>query len=229
MSIAAICLVLIAALCYWELFICEGAHLGRKFVVRLYDLTASRYDKIKGFDEEWERRYLGEPLAMALAGLPGALLLDVGAGTGRAARALMPNQKSDPTLVSLEPSRGMLALGRRLANERVHWVRGWSVPLPFAEETFDLVVSLEILEFTPQPRETLLELQRVLRRGGWLLVTNRVGRQAPLIFGHTWSRQAFPGLLEGIGFQNVDVYPWQMEYDLAWARKPWDSHVKTEG
>ena len=36
----------LALLAYWELVIAEGAHLGPRVVVWLYDLTARRYDGI---------------------------------------------------------------------------------------------------------------------------------------------------------------------------------------
>src|SRR3989304_7314085 len=75
------------ALLTWELWICEGAHFGRRFVAWLYEISARRYDGIKQFDPDWERRFLGESVANALGGLDGALLLDVGAGTGRLGRA----------------------------------------------------------------------------------------------------------------------------------------------
>jgi len=212
--------VSIVGLLAWELWICEGAHFGRRFVVWLYDLAAGRYDRIKHFDPDWERQVLGEPLSGLLGDLPGASLLDVGAGTGRTFRALGgpgPRQR----LVGLEPSRSMLRLGRALVPEEVRWIQGWAVPLPLASESFDAVVCLEVTEFTPHPRSTITELRRVLRPGGWLLISNRIGWQAPLILGRTVSRRRFPGFLSGLGFTEVELVPWQVDYDMAWARKPW--------
>ena len=54
MWIAIIIAGLIGLLAVWELWICEGAHLGRRAVVFLYDITARRYERIKCFDPEWE-------------------------------------------------------------------------------------------------------------------------------------------------------------------------------
>ncbi len=210
-----------AALLAWELWICEGAHFGRRFVVWLYNLAAPRYDRIKRFRPAWESRFLGEPLASAVGGLRDALLLDVGAGTGRLARALLPLDDFNGSIVSLEPSRQMLSLGRGLASgARNAWVRGWAVPLPFCRDSFDMTVSLEMLEFTPRPRQTLAEMVRVLRPGGWLLVTNRVGAQARWIFGRTFPRERFPAVLAGLGLEDIETYRWQIDYDLVWARKP---------
>jgi ubiquinone/menaquinone biosynthesis C-methylase UbiE len=212
---------LIIGLVIWEIWVCEGAHLGRNFVVWMYDIAASRYEKIKQFDPIWERQFLGEPLAIATSGMEDARLLDMGAGTGRIARTLSPLPHFQGTLISLEPSRSMIAMGRRLtAPGSTLWVQAWAVPLPFANESFDVVCSLETLEFTPQPLVTLAELIRVLRRGGWLLITNRVSKEARLILGRTFQRDDFLKLLEGHGLIDINVHIWQVDYDLAWARKP---------
>lgn len=210
--------VLVIALLVWEFYICEGAHFGPRVVIGMYDLAATRYDRIKQFDPDWETHFVGEPIANAIEQLAGARVLDVGAGTGRVARALLPLVDPQLQLICLEPSRRMLALGRQAA-PRGLWLRGRVDPLPFADDSFDLVVSLEVIEFTPRPEQTLRELVRVLRPGGSLLVTNRVGREAPLIFGRTFRPKSFIERLQGLGLQDVILYPWQVEYDLAWASK----------
>lgn len=218
--IALISLIL-GALLFWELRVCEGAHLGRRFVVWLYDLAANRYDRIKGFDFDWEKRILGEPITDVLMSLEDARILDVGAGTGRLSRALMPQLNFKGAVISLEPSLEMLNLGRQLTNsDRALWLSAYAVPLPFGEETFDLVTSLEVIEFTPDPQATLRELIRVLVPGGWLIISNRVGWEAKWILGRTHPRNKFSAFLESNGLQNVTLNPWQVDYDLAWARKP---------
>ena len=204
----------------WELWVCEGTHLGRRFVVWLYDLAAFRYDRIKQFDPSWERSFLGEPISTMSSGFDHPRLLDIGAGTGRVARSLCPLPSFHGTLINLEPSKRMLAIGRQItADDGSTWIRAWAVPLPFADGSFDIVISLELIEFTPKPKDTLEEMMRVLQPGGWLLVTNRVGRDAPLILGKIYRRDDFPRVLENVGFQDVSVYPWQVNYDLVWARK----------
>ncbi len=208
------------ALLAWELWICEGAHLGRRFVVWLYDRAAWRYDRIKRFDFDWERRFLGEPLGLAVRGLSGARLLDVGAGTGRVARALSGVAGFRGLVVGLDPSRRMLLLAKQRAPRGyTRWVRGWSEPLPFGESTFDVVTCLEVLEFTPRPLAVLRELVRVLRPGGLLLVSNRVGWQARCILGRTFPRASVVRVFESLALEEVEVRPWQVDYDLVWARK----------
>lgn len=214
-------LLTIALLLFWEVRICEGVHLGRWFVVWLYDLTAIRYDRIKRFDQDWETRFLGEPLANHLQNLPGARLLDIGAGSGRVARALLPLLNNEGILINLEPSAKMIVQGLMTSpTMQSRWIRAFAVPLPFMENIFDIVVSLEVLEFTPDPYALMREAMRVLLPGGWLLITNRIGWEAAWILGHTFSRTRFPQVLEQVGFQSIQTYPWQVDYDLTWAQKP---------
>lgn len=211
-------------LLYWELIIAEGAHLGPRVVVPLYDWVARRYDHaIKKFDLQTEAEILGLPLAAELADVDAPRVLDVAAGTGRAARALLREVAFDGTVVNLDLAAGMLAAGQPGCAAwpgRVAWVRAAAGPLPFPDAAFDAVTCLEALEFLPEARATLRECRRVLRPGGLLLITNRIGWQAPLILGKTFPRPAFRQLLADLELEAVRVEPWQVDYDLAWARKP---------
>ena len=212
---------LIALLLVWELWVCEGAHLGRRVVVWLYDVAANRYDGIKQFDPDWERQFLGEPLERILSDLPHPILVDIGAGTARTFRSMDDLPGLGRALVGIEPSRRMMALGRGKVGAHHQWVQGLVVPLPLAPASVDVAVCLEVLEFTPNPSRSIGEILRVLRPGGWALLTNRIGWQAPLILGRTVPRDRFSDWLQERGFEAVEVFPWQVDYDIAWARKPW--------
>src|SRR5438874_1811989 len=106
-------LFLLALLLYWELIIAEGAHLGPRVVIWLYDLIAWRYDRIKKFDLAVEADLLGLPLAEALILVDAPLILDVAAGTGRVARALLRQPAFDGSIVSVELASRMLIEGKR--------------------------------------------------------------------------------------------------------------------
>ena len=153
----------------------------------------------------------------------GALrVLDVAAGTGRVARALLRQPLFDGRLTQTDLSARMLAEGRRKCAawpERLDWVRAPAVRLPFADNTFDAVTCLEALEFMPDARAALAECVRVLRPGGLLLVTNRMGPEAWLLPGMAIAPAAFQRLLEALPLEAIEVQPWQVEYDLGWAKK----------
>jgi ubiquinone/menaquinone biosynthesis C-methylase UbiE len=215
-------LACLGLLLYWELVIAEGVHLGPRAVIWLYDLAAPRYERIKKFDPAVEDEFLGRPLVEALIGVEAPRVLDVAAGTGRAARTLLRQTAFDGAVFNLELSRRMLECGRRetaLWPGRSPWSRGAAQSLPFADATFDAVTCLEALEFLPDARAALCECVRVLRPGGLLVTTNRVGWDARLIPGKTFSRRAFRRLLAASPLQSVRVHAWQVDYDLAWARK----------
>jgi ubiquinone/menaquinone biosynthesis C-methylase UbiE len=215
-------LAALALLLYWELVLAEGAHLGPRVVVGLYDLVASRYDRIKNFDLDTEAELLGWPLTEVLATVEAPRVLDVAAGTGRVARALLRQIAFDGTIANADLSTPMLAHGQQACAawpERVTHLRAPANRLPFADDTFDAVSCLEALEFLPSARAALAECVRVLKPGGVLLITNRVGWPAWLMPGKTFSRAAFLRLLAQFPLEAVRVHPWQVEYDLAWARK----------
>ena len=209
-------------LLYWELVIAEGAHLGPRVVVGLYDLIAHRYERIKNFDPQVEADLLGWPVTEALAGFEAPRVLDVACGTGRLARALLPQLAFDGAIINLDLSARMLRHGRPQCAAwpgRAAWLRAPAHRLPFAAEAFEAVACLEALEFLPSARAALAECVRVLRPGGLLLVTNRIGRDARLMPGKAFSRAAFERLLAEFPLANTTVQPWQVEYDLAWAWK----------
>lgn len=215
--------LIIIGLIYWELVIAEGAHLGPRVVVPLYDRIAHRYDaEIKKFDPQTESEILGLPLAAALVDVTAPRVLDVAAGTGRTARALLREVAFDGTIISADLGRRMLAVGHATCAPwpgRVTWVQAAACPLPFPAGVFDCVTCLEALEFLPDPRAALAECVRVLKPGGLLVVTNRIGWQALLLFGKTFSRPALQRMLAELNLEHTRFHAWTTDYDLIWAHK----------
>lgn len=204
-------------LLYWLLVITEGAYLGRRLVVWLYDVTAYEYDKIKEYDPADEQLLVVEPILGELRGVSRPLLLDVACGTGRVPQFLLADDRFDGRLIALEPSRKMMAHGIRntsFAGDRVEWVRQTAVPLPFADQTFDGVTCLESLEFFPSPRAALEEMVRVLKPGGSLIVTRRAGWESHTFLGRSFTRSQLIDLLDQLGVGGAAAVDWQNNYDL---------------
>jgi ubiquinone/menaquinone biosynthesis C-methylase UbiE len=107
-----------------------------------------------------------------IAALPASTcrtVLDVGCGTGQLGhrlRAELPRTR----VVGCDFSRGMLR--QAAARDRtVGWVQGDATRLPFHGGSFDAVVSTQAFHWFPDQVGALREFARVLRPGGWLLVT----------------------------------------------------------
>jgi ubiquinone/menaquinone biosynthesis C-methylase UbiE len=89
-----------------------------------------------------------------------------------------------------------------------------ATPLPFDDQSFDVVTSLEALEFFPDDAAALREMVRVLRRGGFLMVTRRKEWEAYTFLWHYRSRENMRQLLTDMGMNGVQVLDWQTNYDL---------------
>jgi ubiquinone/menaquinone biosynthesis C-methylase UbiE len=217
--VASIALALIG---YWLLVIAEGVYLGPRVVTLLYDWTAHRYDRLKGFEQADEAYFLGRPLAAVLGDHKQPRVLDVATGTGRLPQTLLYQPDFDGQVFGLDLSAKMLQVAEQhLASRpaRATLLMSPAAPLPFVDEQFEVVTCLEALEFFADAQAALNEMVRVLRPGGWLLITNRVGWEARLMPGHTWSRAQLIAILRGLPLTDISVRPWQTYYDLVWARK----------
>jgi ubiquinone/menaquinone biosynthesis C-methylase UbiE len=215
-------ILLAAALLYWLLVITEGVYLGRRIVVWMYDRFAPRYEATKDFDVELERHYLAYPVISQLGDVPRPRVLDVAAGTGRFSRALYSLPFFDGTVTNLDAAARMVRAGREATGlvDGVTWVHALAYPLPFPDSAFDMVASLEALEFLPDDTAALREMIRVLRPDGLLVATRRKGWEARTFIGRYRSADAFEELLRSLGLIHVTTHLWQVDYDLVTAAKP---------
>jgi SAM-dependent methyltransferase len=108
---------------------------------------------------------------------PRRRVLDVGCGTGR---HLLELSRYPADLIGLDMARQDLRIMRYLftltAKERpieaeVSMVVGVGERLPFRDELFDDVICTETLEHVPDDRAVVVELLRVLRPGGVLVLS----------------------------------------------------------
>jgi SAM-dependent methyltransferase len=111
-------------------------------------------------------------------------VLDLGCGRGGVVELLWREVRLAAGLDPDSPS---------LNEHRAHGmpvIRGVGERLPFVDESFDLVVSLWVLEHLQEPVDTFREVRRVLRPGGHfvfltpnmrnpLMVANRIGQALP--------------------------------------------------
>jgi SAM-dependent methyltransferase len=97
------------------------------------------------------RRYVGGP---------GRKVLDLGCRDGALTRAYAEGNE----LVGVDADREALEEAKRLGIE-THWA-DLDGPLPFPDESFDVVVAGELLEHLRDPARLVGEAKRVLRPGG---------------------------------------------------------------
>ena len=133
-----------------------------------YDLWAPTYDTMGN----WLLALEEPEVDRALATLAGMDLIDVGAGTGRHAIRLAAQ---GARVTAIDFSTEMLAKARAKAGARhvrflIHDV---TRPLPFADRSFDRVLSALVLEHIQVAglRAFFGELGRVARHGGRIVVT----------------------------------------------------------
>ncbi len=215
--------LLLGALLYWQLILAEGAYLGRRAVIWLYDASARIYDRVKSFDPGYEQWFLGLPLSRELALVNDPLVLDVATGTGRLPRTLFTQANFRGRLIGVDLSHRMLkqAVETTAAwRDRITYLWHGAGEMPFEDATFDAVACLEALEFMPDQDRVLQEMARVLRPGGVFLITNRIGANARWLPGRTSTTEAFVEKLRALPLEMIRPQPWQEDYDLIWAVKP---------
>ena len=108
-------------------------------------------------------------IAAAADVAPGKRVIDVACGTGILARKLATLIGSAQSIVGLDLSPGMLEVARRVA-PAIEWKLGSAESLPFADGSFDAVVSQFGLMFFPDRVRALREMLRVLTPSGRLAV-----------------------------------------------------------
>jgi ubiquinone/menaquinone biosynthesis C-methylase UbiE len=129
---------------------------------RLYDL----------FSRRTERRGFGDLRRDVVGSLDGNVL-ELGAGTG----LNLPHYAAGARVVAVEPDDGMASrLETRAESARVpvDVVRAPAERLPFADASFDHVVSTVVLCSVESPAQALAEARRVLRPGGDLRFVEHV-------------------------------------------------------
>lgn len=137
-----------------------------------WEASAAAWIADMGEHGDFGRRYVLDPvmLPLALAGAP-CSALDVGCGEGRFCRML---QAHGVATTGIDPTRSLVARARAL-DARGAYIEASGERLPFADASFELVVSYLSLIDMPDFEAAIAEMARVLTPGGKLLVANMNG------------------------------------------------------
>jgi len=97
---------------------------------------------------------------------PDRTLLDCGAGTGAFAAELASDCR---VMVLDDHEESIRRLRERFSPEQVLALSGDRIPL--ADASLDIVTALDVLEHVPDDRAVVREFSRVVRPGGWVVIT----------------------------------------------------------
>lgn len=141
---------------------------------------------------------------MIASGIEGGDVLEIGPGPGyvglELAKRLQP-----ASLTGCEISPAMLRFAQRNAAEygiAARYVLGNCMEMPFAQQSFDTVISNGSLHEWEDPIRAFNEIYRVLRPGGWYCVTDLRRDVHPLkkamVYLSTRPREMRPGLVTSL-------------------------------
>src|SRR5450756_679336 len=137
----------------------------------LFDSKADTYDSwymtpLGAYEDELESALVFKHVGV----VRGKTVLDVGCGTGLYSIRL---SEGGADITAVDISSKMIEIARRKAQDRGQYIwydQADMAKLPYENRTFDMVVSITALEFAADPLLALMEMARVLRPGGKLVV-----------------------------------------------------------
>jgi SAM-dependent methyltransferase len=115
---------------------------------------------------------IGRRVVESVGAGPQSEVLDVATGSGNAA---IPAARTGARVVGLDLVPGLLEAGRRRAGAagvEIEWMEGDAEDLPFADGSFDAVLSTLGVQFAPRHAVAARELARVCRPGGTIGLAN---------------------------------------------------------
>jgi dolichol-phosphate mannosyltransferase len=184
------------------------------------DYDAQAYDSVIPLQRYWQRRRYALVTSLIDNSRP---CLDIGCGSSRILGAL--NEHT----IGLDISLGKLRYARSYRRPLVH---GSALALPFADGTFEQIVCSQVVEHLPSSEQPFLEMARVLKNDGHLLlgtpdygrwnwvVIERLYRYfAPDAYGDQhithYDRSGLIRILESLGFHMLQTrYIWGAEMIL---------------
>ena len=159
----------------------------------------------------WSEQGLARRLALVLRLIDqtnlksGRLVLDLGAGPGTYTRALV---RRGHQCLGLDYSWNVINIAKR-KDVTGRYLQGEAYHLPFQNRSFDAVLCIGVLQSLQSPKQAILEMHRVLKPGGYLLLDGLNG----LFWLHgvrSW-RETMKGLEKRMSYYNPFKLTEEME------------------
>jgi malonyl-CoA O-methyltransferase len=146
------------------------ARLDRRQVRRAFDRASARYDGAAVLQARVRAELLER---LDLIDLRPAVVLDLGAGTGRASRELRRRYRA-ALVIALDIAPGMLEQARRHSRpfRRFERICADAFRLPLREASVDLVFSNLLLQWCDDLDQVLAEIRRALKPSGFLALSS---------------------------------------------------------
>jgi ubiquinone/menaquinone biosynthesis C-methylase UbiE len=140
---------------------------------QFFDKAAAEWDAL----EVEETHVRLREIVAGLDIVPGAAVLDVGAGTGVLVPLLLEATGGEGWTTALDISGEMLRQAQAKGYP-VEYVQGDAENLPLRDEAFDWAICNAVFPHFPHKLRALAELRRVLRAEGRLVICHTASRQA---------------------------------------------------
>jgi ubiquinone/menaquinone biosynthesis C-methylase UbiE len=166
-----------------------------------FDDVAAQWDNMrKQFFGDGVRRAVIEAADLR----PGALVADVGTGTGFLAEAAIDN---GARVIGIDISEGMLQqVSSRLAGRPFEARRTDGAALPLGDGEVEAVLANMFLHHAEDPAATIAQMARSLKPGGRLVITDADSHE------HEWLRTEQHD--RWLGFDRADITRWFREAGL---------------
>lgn len=152
---------------------------------------------------------------------PGMKVLDIGCGRGFYEAAIMILEPK-VQMVALDASSAYLTKAKETIDalgvkHQATFVHGDAAKLPFSDNSFDRIICSEVLEHIPNDHTALSEMRRILKKGGFAMVS------VP--------HQNYPFLWDPLNWVLERLFKWHIPANIWWLAGIWADHVRlyTEG
>ena len=182
---------------------------------------------------------------------PGEVLVDLGSGSGVECFMAAPQVGPAGRVIGIDMTEEMLHLANvakatvvsRLGYDNVEFKKGFLEDIPLPDATADVVISNCVMNLSPDKRQTLHEIFRILKPGGRLVVSDIV-TDGPIpvairnneqfrgeCLGGAMRQEDLLGMLRGTGFAGVSLvkrFPYRIEGETRFYSLTFRAHKPKE-